>query len=86
MPKVSQLANDRSREIFELTDSFVDLTKAHRRCKFNPWVGKIPWRRKLQLTPVFLSGKPHGQRRLAGYSPGGHQRVGHNLITRQQEL
>ena len=33
-----------------------------RRGKFNSWVGKIPWRRKWQLTPVFLSGKPHGQR------------------------
>ena len=29
---------------------------------FNPWVGKIPWRRKRQSTPVFLPGKSHGQR------------------------
>ena len=36
---------------------------------FNPWVGKIPWGRKWQPTPVFLSGKVHGQRSLAGYSP-----------------
>ena len=42
-----------------------------RRCGFNPWVGKIPWRRKWQSTPVFLSGKFHGQRSLAGYSPWG---------------
>ena len=35
---------------------------------FNPWIGKIPWRRKWQPTPVFLSGKSHGQRSLAGYS------------------
>ena len=34
-----------------------------RRCRFNPWVGKIPWRRKWQSTPVFLPGKSHGQRR-----------------------
>ena len=33
------------------------------------WLGKIPWRRKWQPTPVFLSGKSHGQRSLAGYSP-----------------
>ena len=26
----------------------------------DPWVGKIPWRRKWQLTPVFLPGKSHG--------------------------
>ena len=36
---------------------------------FDPWAGKIPWRRKWQPTPVFLSGKSHGQRSLAGYSP-----------------
>ena len=36
----------------------------------NPWVGKIPWRRKWQPTPVFLPGKSHGQRSLGGYSPG----------------
>ena len=35
---------------------------------FSPWVGKIPWRRKWQPIPVFLSGKPHGQRSLAGCS------------------
>ena len=29
---------------------------------FDPWVGKIPWRRKWQLTPVFLPGESHGQR------------------------
>ena len=36
---------------------------------FDPWVGKIPWRRKWPLTPVFLPGKFHGQRSLVGYSP-----------------
>ena len=35
---------------------------------FYPWVGKIPWRRKWQPTPVFLPGKSHCQRSLAGYS------------------
>ena len=37
--------------------------------KKNPWVGKIPWRRAWQPTPVFLPGESHGQRSLAGYSP-----------------
>ena len=41
-----------------------------RRHRFDPWVGKIPWRRKQQPTPVFLPGESHGQRSLAGYSPG----------------
>ena len=40
-----------------------------RRCQFHLWVGKIPWRRKWQPTPIFLPGKSHGQRSLAGYSP-----------------
>ena len=43
--------------------------KRHRRCRFNPWVGKIPWRRKWQPTPVFLPRKFCGQRSLVGYSP-----------------
>ena len=36
-----------------------------------PWVGKIPWRRKWQPTPVFLPGESHGQRSLVDYSPQG---------------
>ena len=43
------------------------------RHEFNPWVRKIPWRRKLRLTPVFLPGESHGPRRLAGYSPWDHK-------------
>ena len=38
---------------------------------FSPWVGKVPWRRKWQPIPVSLSGKLHGQRNLADYSPRG---------------
>ena len=38
---------------------------------FDPWVGKIRWRRKWQPTPVFLPGESHGQRSLVGYSPWG---------------
>ena len=40
-----------------------------KRCRFIPWVRKIPWRRAWQLTPVLLPGESHGQRSLAGYSP-----------------
>ena len=50
-----------------------------RRHRFNPWVRKIPWRRKRQPTPGFLPGKPHGQRGLADYRPWGRERVGHDL-------
>ena len=41
------------------------------RPRLDPWVGKIPWRRKWKSTPVLLPGKSHGQRSLVGYSPWG---------------
>ena len=43
-----------------------------KRCRFDPWAGKILWRRTWQPTPVFLPGESYGQRSLAGYSPRGH--------------
>ena len=42
---------------------------------FDPWVGKIPWRRKWQSTPVLLPGKSHGERSLVGYSPWGRKEL-----------
>ena len=41
------------------------------RPRFDPWVGKILWRRKWQPTPILLPGKSHGQRSLVGCSPWG---------------
>ena len=55
-----------------------------RRFRFNPWVMKIPWRRKWQPTPVYLPGKSLGQRSLASYSPWDHKKVRHNFVTKQQ--
>ena len=56
---------------------------------FDPWVGKIPWRRKWQIAPVFLPGNPLGQRKPAGYSPWGHKEfrkmVMITLYARQQK-
>ena len=53
---------------------------------FDPWVRRIPWRRKQQRTPVFLSGESRGQRSLAGYSPrGGHKKIEYDLVTQQQQ-
>ena len=43
------------------------------RLRFDSWVGKIPWRRKWQPTPVLLPGKSHGRRSIVGYSPWGHK-------------
>ena len=45
----------------------------HKRWGFDPWVGKIPCSGAQQPTPVFLPGESHRQRRLAGYSPWGHE-------------
>ena len=44
-----------------------------KRCRFNPWIGMIPWRKAWQPTPVFLPGDSHRQRSLAGYIPQGHK-------------
>ena len=49
------------------------MQETHKRCTFNLWVGKIPWRMKWQPTPVFLPEKSHGQRSLVGYSSWGHK-------------
>ena len=43
--------------------------RRHKRCGFSPWVGKIPWWRAWQLTPVFLPGESQGQSSLPGYNP-----------------
>ena len=49
--------------------------RRQKRRRFNPWVGKIPWRRAWQPTPVLLPGESHGQRSLAGYSARGHEKL-----------
>ena len=46
-----------------------------KRYEFDPWVGKVPWRRAWQPTPVFLPGESHGQRSLVGYSPWGRKEL-----------
>ena len=46
-----------------------------KRRRFDPWVGKIPWRRVWQPTPVFVPGESHGQKSLEGYSPWGRTRL-----------
>ena len=44
-----------------------------KRTEFDPWLRKIPLRRKWQPTPVFLPGESHGQRSLVGYHPWGRK-------------
>ena len=48
--------------------------RRYRRLGFDPWVGRIPWSRKWQPTPVVLPGRSHGQRSLMGYGPWGHNK------------
>ena len=48
---------------------------------FDPWVGKIPWRRKWQSAPAFLPRESHGQRSLLGYSPWGHKELETTEVT-----
>ena len=43
--------------------------RRRKKCRFDPWVKKIPWRRAWQPTLVFLPGISHGQKNLAGYGP-----------------
>ena len=49
-----------------------------RRCRYHPWVGKIPWKRKWQRTSVFLPGESGGQRNLVGYSLWDCKEMGHD--------
>ena len=52
--------------------------RIHLQCrghKSNRWIRKSTRSRKWQLTPVFLPGKSHGQRSLAGYSSWGHKKL-----------
>ena len=63
-----------------------ELTCQCRRFKrhgFNPWVGKIPWKREWQPTSAFLTGKSNGQRSLVGYSPWGCNRIRYDLVIKQ---
>ena len=64
---------------------FPQISLQCRRCRFDLWVRKIPWRRKWQPTPVVFPGKSHHQRSLVGYSPWSHKRVGHSLTAKQKQ-
>ena len=58
--------------------------RRRKRGGFDPWVGKIPWRRAWQSTPVFFLGKFHGQRSLVSYSSWRSKGIGEDLATKQQ--
>ena len=58
----------------------------YRRLESDPWIGKIPWKKKWQPTPVLLPRESHGQRSLAGYDSLGHKWVGQDWATKQQHV
>ena len=55
--------------------------RRRKRCGFEPWVGKIPWRRAWQPNPVLLPGELHRQRNPAGYSPLGRKELDRTEVT-----
>ena len=60
-------------------------TCQHRRLRFDPWAGKIPWAKGM-ATHLFLPGEFHGQRSVGGFSPCRCKRVRYNLAAKQQEI
>ena len=55
--------------------------RRHKRRGFDSWVGKIPWRRAWQPTPVSLPGESHGRRGLVSYSPKGRKKSDTTEVT-----
>ena len=51
---------------------------------FNPWVGKIPWRRAWQPTPVFLPGESPWREKPWGPQATGSQTVGHDWMIKHR--
>ena len=55
--------------------------RRHKKHGFDPWVGKIPWRKAWQPTPVFLPRESHEQKSLVGYSPQGSTEIDTTKVT-----
>ena len=64
--------------------SVVKVHLQSRRPRFDPWVGKISWRKEWLPTPGFLPGKAHEQRSPVGYRAWGCKKVGYDSVTMQQ--
>ena len=57
-----------------------------RRRGFDPWVGKIPLQKEIAIHSSILAWRIPRTEELAGYSPWGHERVGHGLATKQETI
>ena len=60
--------------------------RRQKRCGFDPWVRKIPWRRAQQPTPVLSPREAYGQRSLAGYSPQGRKELDTTEATQHKHI
>ena len=69
------------RRDFTFTFFHVGICLQCRETQVQSWVGKIPWRREWQPTPVFLPGESHGQRSLEGYSLWGCKELDVTKVT-----
>ena len=72
--------------IWIVGDSVVNYPPAKQETWFDPWVGKIPWRRKWWPTPVFLLGESQWTEEPSWLQSMGSQRVGISLVTKQQKI
>ena len=68
-----------------MTKKSTDRCRRRKRHRFDPWVRKIPGRRKWQPTPVFLPGKSHEQGSLEGYGPWGSKESDSNEATQHTQ-
>ena len=76
--KASTYCDDFQRKVYRELFLVTQTVKSHLQCRrprFDPWVGKMPWRRKWQPTPVFLPGEFHGRGSLVVYGPWGHNEL-----------
>ena len=55
--------------------------RRHKRCRFDPWIRKFPWRRAWQSTPVFLPEKSHVEMSLVGFSSYCHKESDRTEVT-----
>ena len=63
------IVNERASQVVLVVKNPPAKAGRRKRHRLDPWVGKIPWRRAQQPTPIFLPGESQGQRSLVGFSP-----------------
>ena len=72
MPASTQVQQIICDHLLQLSVTLQNLRPSDFAHGFDPWVGKIPWRRAWKPSPVFFPEESHGQRSQVGYNPWGH--------------